>query len=318
MTSLSGVAAAFEALAPDYDALFSDHPSGRIVRRAVWRVCDDAFAGADRVLDLGCGTGVDALHFAARGMDVVALDIAPRMVATTRLAAEAAGRTDRVAAYAADVGVPATWPYAVRGAAHVRVHAGDGDADAGAVEGGRSSGEPAPFDGALSDFGVLNCVGDLAPLGEALGGLIRPGGRFVAVVMGRACAWEIVSGLARGDVRRATRRWRGRREVDLGTGPWPVWYRSPRALARGLGPAWALERVVPIGALVPPTWAVAGAGALDRPWIWRGWAAAEAIASRLPTAQWWADHVAVVLRRRDPSGPAIRRAGAARARRGTR
>jgi len=287
LPSVSPLAAAFDVLASRYDALFSDHPSGRIVRHAVWRVADEVFAGADRVLDLGCGTGVDALHLAARGIDVVALDVAPQMVAVARdAAAVAAAMTDNgvgsVAVHVADVGDPSTWP--------VGVSRPDPPAN-------RRPADRSPYAGALADFGVLNCIGDLAPLGAALATLVRPGGCFVAVVMPPGCAWETILGLARGDVRRATRRWRGLASADLGTGRWPVWYRSPRAVAGGLGPAWKLVRIVPIGVVVPPSWAVPRGGTFDRPWLWRAWATAEAAASRLPTAALWSDHVAVVLRR---------------------
>jgi SAM-dependent methyltransferase len=287
----SPLAAAFDALASRYDALFSDHPSGRIVRQAVWRVADEVFAGADRVLDLGCGTGVDAVHLAARGIDVVALDVAPQMVAVARdvaaaAAAVSASGVGSVAVHVADVGDPSTWP--------VGVSRPDPPENRRPPD---RAPDRAPYAGALADFGVLNCIGDLAPLGAALAALVRPGGCFVAVVMPPGCAWETVLGLARGDVRRATRRWRGRASADLGTGRWPVWYRPPRAVVRGLGPAWQIIRVVPIGVVVPPSWAVARGGAFDRPWLWRAWTTAETAARRLPAAARWADHVAVVLRR---------------------
>ncbi|MEO8082974.1 MAG: methyltransferase domain-containing protein, partial [Ardenticatenales bacterium] len=289
----SPVATAFDALAARYDEHFTEHPAGRIVREAVWRVTDARFGAGDRVLDLGCGTGADAVHLAERGCDVVALDASPAMVQRTRAAAAAAGPAvdRRVRAAVADIADGAGWA-----AADAAEEVVDG------VDGGMRDCGGRAFDGALSDFGVLNCIEDLGPLGDALAARMAPGGRFVAVVMARFCAWETAAGVLGGDRRRATRRWSGRAMADLGTGPWPVWYRTPGAIVRGLGPSWSLVRSVPIGAVVPPTWAVRAGGRFDRPWLWRAWSVLEAVARRVPTASGWADHVLLDLVRVPPPG----------------
>ncbi len=266
--------AAFDAAAAGYDARFGAHPSGRLARRAVWRIVDRHWPPGSRILDIGCGTGADAVHLAARGLDVVAFDVAPAMVARTADAAARAGLGGRIAAVGADAASPGAWPAAVTAGA--------------------------PFDGALSDFGVLNCLGELRPLGDALAARLRPGGLFVAVVLARFCAWETVHGLATGRLDRATRRWRGRATADLGTGPWTVWYRGPAATAAALGPAWRLRAAHPIGAALPPSWTIRAGGRLDRPGLWRAAAAVESLAVRLPAAAWWADHVALELERRAP------------------
>ena len=48
-------AAALDALAPAYDARFTETALGRILRRAVWRWLDRAFAPGTSVLELSCG-----------------------------------------------------------------------------------------------------------------------------------------------------------------------------------------------------------------------------------------------------------------------
>ena len=47
----------------------------------------------DRALDLGCGEGVYAVHMAARGWDVTAIDFVPAALGATRARAAAAGVT---------------------------------------------------------------------------------------------------------------------------------------------------------------------------------------------------------------------------------
>ena len=52
--------------AADYDRQWTDTPIGRAQRDLVWHHLDPLFHPGDRILDLGCGTGADAAHFAAR------------------------------------------------------------------------------------------------------------------------------------------------------------------------------------------------------------------------------------------------------------
>ena len=72
----------FDVLAPSYNALWTDTPRGREQRAAVWREIDGLFHEGDRVLDLGCGTGDDALHLMGLGVEVLGIDAAPKMVET--------------------------------------------------------------------------------------------------------------------------------------------------------------------------------------------------------------------------------------------
>lgn len=74
----------FETIAPAYDALWSEAPRGRAQRAEVWREIDGLFCAGDRILDLGCGTGDDALHLAERGAEVVGIDSSVRMVEIAR------------------------------------------------------------------------------------------------------------------------------------------------------------------------------------------------------------------------------------------
>jgi SAM-dependent methyltransferase len=76
----AAVPAAFDRLAPDYDSLWTDAPVGRLQRDAVWRRIHPFFQVGDRVLDLGCGTGEDAVWLTRLGARVTAIDASPEMV----------------------------------------------------------------------------------------------------------------------------------------------------------------------------------------------------------------------------------------------
>src|ERR1700757_746700 len=71
---------AFDAIAESYDSLFTMSMIGRTQRAAVWRKAQSVFRAGDRVLELNCGTGIDALFLASLGVKVTACDASPRMI----------------------------------------------------------------------------------------------------------------------------------------------------------------------------------------------------------------------------------------------
>ncbi len=256
----AGPGSPFDAAAADYDRGFTDTPLGACLRRAVWRRLDARFAPGDRVLELGCGTGEDALHLAHRGVRVVATDAAAAMVETARRKLAAAG----------DGGSVNT------GGSEVRLLAIE---DLGA--------EPAspPFDGAFANFGGLNCVADLAAVARALAERLRPGAPVLLCVMGPLAPWEWLWLLRRGQpreifrrLRRGGVRWRGL----------TVRYPAIGTLRRAFAADFRLLRVSAVGALLPTTsfapWAARHPrllAALDR---------LERRVERLPPLPWLTDH----------------------------
>src|SRR6201999_3613974 len=65
--ALRPAAAAFDAVAPVFDARFGEWRSVAAQRRAVRRVLLEAFAANGTILELGGGTGEDAAWLASRG-----------------------------------------------------------------------------------------------------------------------------------------------------------------------------------------------------------------------------------------------------------
>lgn len=145
-------AAAFSAEAQVYDEGFGRNPIGLRFRAVFQARLARLFAPGTRVLDLGCGTGEDALYLAARGVHVHAIDLAPGMVARTQAKAEALGVDAR----------------------HLSVEARPAEEVAAC---GRD------FDGAYSDFGALNCA-DLQAVGAGLASALRPGAPVLFSLMG--------------------------------------------------------------------------------------------------------------------------------------
>ena len=208
----SGTSAAFDRIASRYDELWTHTVVGRFQREAVWRHIDSLFRNGAHIIDLGCGTGEDALHLAQAGVRVSAFDASPEMVRVSR------GR-----------GV---------------------DANVLAIEELRSL--TGQYDGAISNFGALNCVADPDELRLPLARLIRPGGHLAICIMGRFCLWETIYSLSRGQLRKASRRWGGvSGSASLGLS---VSYPSVRRLRRALAPDFSLSKMSGIGVCVPPSY----------------------------------------------------------------
>ena len=66
--------AAFDRLAGSYDEVFTRSVIGRVQRGVVWKVLAETFRPGDRILELNCGTGEDALFLGRRRVTVESCD----------------------------------------------------------------------------------------------------------------------------------------------------------------------------------------------------------------------------------------------------
>jgi len=152
---------AFDSVAADYDGPRGNNALIQDMRSEMWRTLDATFAPESRLIDLGCGTGLDAVRMARVGHHVTATDWSQRMVERTRERAEREQLADRVQTI-----------------------------EVGAHELFRVDGQ-AQFDGAYSNLGALNCVPNLAEMAAQCARLLKPRAALVFSVIGRVCPWEI-------------------------------------------------------------------------------------------------------------------------------
>jgi SAM-dependent methyltransferase len=217
---------AFDRLACDYDAL----TGGEIFRMMRART-HHAFArrlGAEsRVLEIGCGTGADTSFLASWCRHVVACDPSEEMV--TRTSRRLAREHLESRATVMPCGLQNLQWYLDALAPHE------------------------PFDAIVSNFGALNCVRHLAPLGALVRRQLRPGGVVLLGVMTRMCALEAAYFTLTGRPRLAGRRMHdGAVKVPVAGVDVPTYYHRVSALRRALGADVRLVALEGIGVALPP------------------------------------------------------------------
>jgi ubiquinone/menaquinone biosynthesis C-methylase UbiE len=253
--------AAFDLRAASYDEEFTGTSIGRLMRQAVWRRCDVRFQPGSRVLEMNCGTGEDAVHLGKRGVRVFATDSATHMVeiAALKIAQAEVGNVVTVAQLA--------WEQLDR-------------LDEGL------------FDGALSNFGGLNCVAHIEAIKEPLARCLRPGATALLCVMGPLTPWEWIWYLLRKQPAKAFRRLKQDGTMWSGV---RVRYPSIRALRRALAPEFRAVRISAIGAIVPPPYAEPWAR--RHPKLLRRLNRWERRMETVPPLPWLADHYLLELER---------------------
>lgn len=259
--------APFDAVAARYDEMFTSSSIGLAQRAPVWKELARAFCGGDRILEIGCGTGVDACFLAERSVEVLACDPSSEMIAVAarRVRQNGLQALVRTQVLRAEE-IPTLRPDEL-------------------------------FDGALSNFGALNCVSDLAGLARNLARLLRPGAIVLFCWMGPCCLCEIVWYLGRGSKQKAFRRFgkNGVRAILADKAYVDVHYPSVKRLARIFAPEFRLRSVRGVGIAVPPSYLEPWAR--RHPQLLRVCEAADSWVARWPGIRMLGDHVLVRLQR---------------------
>ncbi len=216
------VAQAYDSIAADYDAQVE---AGAWMRRILWERYTVLFKAGQRILDLSCGTGIDSIFLAQRGLHVTAVDVSPGMVAQLRQKACRLGLSEAVEVLVRDIGAIDEWPA-----------------------------EDAPFDGAISAFAGLSTLPDLTALGAALSARLKPSAHVLVHMLNRHDLWKTVERLRRKGWRRDDRSaCADTMLVSIGGVTLPHYLHTPMdAYRRYFAASFRLCRVYGMGVLRPP------------------------------------------------------------------
>jgi SAM-dependent methyltransferase len=220
------VARGYDMMVETYDYVEGRNILSERVRQASLRAALTSFNPGHRILELGCGTGRDAVTLARNGINVVATDVSPGMVARTRARADAEGvghLVDTRVGTASD----AAW-------------------------------EDGPFDGVYSNGAVLNLEPDLEKLARGLGKTIKLGGMAILTGANRIALFELALYSAILRPRKAFRKLGKEIPIPIsreGAGRRYVVstrFRTPREFAAVFRPWFAVESWRAMQVLTPP------------------------------------------------------------------
>lgn len=210
----------FDHYAVEYDSIFTDSHVGRLQRDQVWRYIEQMRLPKQlSVLELNCGTGVDAQRWAEHGAKVLATDISLAMVET-----------------------------ASRKYPHIAFR------QLNITESPLLSSE---YNLVFSNFGGFNCLSpeEVQNYFKTVGNHLPDTGCLVLVIMGKKCSWDRWymrkkrrwSDVARRNTAQAV-------EVPLGNTMVKTWYYSPEDIRQLAEPAFKVTGLKPIGLFVPPSY----------------------------------------------------------------
>jgi ubiquinone/menaquinone biosynthesis C-methylase UbiE len=176
------------------------------------------------MLELNCGTGLDAVFFAGKGLKVHATDNAPGMLEQLSYKVTSQALQNSITYERCSFNQLSLVKNPV-----------------------------AQFDHVFSDYGGLNCAEDIASVIKQLDPYLKPGGMAHLVLIAPVCLWEWAT-LFKGKFRFAFRRLtkKGLRS-HLEGHYFNTYYYSPASIRKAFGKKYTLMQLRSMGCFMPPT-----------------------------------------------------------------
>jgi SAM-dependent methyltransferase len=224
---LSKVSEAFDSASEEYDfTIGHNYINTWIRRRSIEEVL--RFAGPeDSLVEIGCGTGAEALELSRHVRFILATDVSEEMIKLVRKKVKAKRLEGRVV------------PYRVRASNIDSVRP---------ILAGR---EPKL---AYSFNGALNCEPDLPRFVSGISDLLPVGGHFVCSIRNTLCVWEAASVAGLLKYGKVISRKKRPIMVSVGGHDIPATYYSPREFERFFSPAFVPVRRVGLPSIMPPAY----------------------------------------------------------------
>ena len=209
----------FSQISGQYDREFSDHLETKRIRERVQQLALKYFAKHSRVLELNCGTGIDAQFLNHHHFSVLASD---RSLSMLRVAQHNALSGEHSIQW---VLLPIERLDAIKSQS---------------------------VDAIFSNFGGLNCVENIEEVLDQCYHIVRENGRMILCFINKYSLWEMGAFLFRGKVRQAFRRWsHSQIAVPIGQEHVFVWYHSLGRLKKAMKNKFTILRIIGTNIITP-------------------------------------------------------------------
>jgi SAM-dependent methyltransferase len=223
----SGIAEAFDSASEEYDFTISHNYINTWIRKRSIRELLNLAKPEDTLVEVGCGTGAEAIEISKHVSKIIATDISERMIEILTKKAQAKKLSNRIL------------PLRVRAADISKVR---DLVDIGMV----------PI--AYSFNGTLNCEPELERFVEGLSSVLVPGGYFVCSIRNSFCLGEALSHAAVLQFDRMAPRKKQPVMVSVGGIDIPAFYYPPVAFAEFFSSRFKLKKLIGLPAFLPPAY----------------------------------------------------------------
>jgi len=221
------VSEAFDSASEEYDFTISHNYINTWIRKRSISELLTLVKPKDTVVEIGCGTGAEALDIATHVSRIIATDISDQMIEIVRKKVEARREAGKV--------IP------------VKLRAADISQITAILNGDK-------VQAAYSFNGALNCEPNLESFVAGLASILVPGGYFACSVRNALCLGEVVSHAAALQFEKMAPRKAQPVMVSVGGLDIPAFYYSPSAFSEFLQPKFKLLKVIGLPAFLPPAY----------------------------------------------------------------
>jgi ubiquinone/menaquinone biosynthesis C-methylase UbiE len=216
---------AFTAQSVVFDKLYGKDPMIAYKRKRVRQHIISYLENGDQMMELNCGTGEDAFYFARLGFKVHATDMSSGML--DELVSKKSARPEQDA-------------ITVEQCSFTRL---------------ANLNNKGPYDHVYSNFGGLNCTGDLDKVLTDLIPIVKPGGFVTLVIISKFCLWETLL-IFKGRFRTAFRRFfsGNGRQARIEDKKFKCWYYNPSSVINALRNEFTPVAVEGLCTIVPPSY----------------------------------------------------------------